>query len=496
MNAPAPHPPMAVATRATPAAAPTPATKEGRTMTHPASIVRTALLALAVTMFAPVAQADDGDPDPTFDTDGRAWHIWPDTFVQVETTAVAVLRDRSVVTAGWADHGNNNRDFAVAKFRSDGSLDTDFGDGGSKVIAFDLESGGDDRALGVFELADGKLLVAGSAGVGAPPYVWPATARLLANGQLDASYGSGGRKWLSTLPWSGGNVLLSAVTRTANGAIVFGGVCSSCGQGGLPDLLAVRLTATGQADAGFGSGGWRSFGRVGSDQSWMVERVEAVAVDRQGRVLLAGHEETYTDPDERQRALLLRLDAAGTPDATFGDGGLFLFDTLGSWSAQALAVDPANDSIVLALNTTNMPTVVPATMLIRVRSTGVLDTTFGDGGANIFSWAEGNAVRALAIDAQRRIAAAGWVDPDGVANAYFFAARLHHDGNFDTTFDGNGVRQLAMPIDTNTQARAYALALPGGQPVLAGSLYDGVGARFASGVARLQSDLIFADGFD
>jgi uncharacterized delta-60 repeat protein len=496
MNAPTLHPPMAVATRATPAAAPTPVVNDERTMTHSASIVCTALLALAMAMFATVAQAGDGDPDPSFDGDGRAWHIWPDTFVQVETTAVAVLRDGSVVAAGFADRGDNNRDFALVKFHADGSLDSGFGDGGTKVIAFDLENGGDDRALGVFELPDGKLLLAGSAGVGASPYAWPATARLRADGQLDASYGSGGRKWLSTLPWSGGNVMLTAVTRTADGAVVFGGLCSNCGQGGLPDLLAVRLTATGQADTGFGSGGWRSFGRIGSDQSWMVERVEAVAVDRQGRVLLAGHEETFTDPDERQRALLLRLDAAGTPDASFGDAGLFLFDTLGSWSAQALAVDPANDSIVLALNTTNMPTVVPATMLIRVRSTGVLDTTFGDNGANIFSWAEGNAVRALAIDARRRIAAAGWVDPDGTADAYFFAARLHHDGSYDTTFDGNGVRQLAMPIDTSTQARAYALALPGGQPVLAGSIHAGIGARFASGVARLQSDLIFADGFD
>lgn len=452
--------------------------------------------ALALLALAGVARADDGDPDPSFDGDGRAWHIWPDTFVQVETTAVAVLRDGSVVTAGWADHGANNRDFALAKFRADGSLDTAFGDGGTKVVAFDLEPGGDDRALGVFELADGKLLVAGSAGVGASPYAWPATVRLRADGQLDTSYGSGGRSWLTTRPWSGSNTVLTAVTRAADGDIVFGGICTSCGQGGLPDLLAVRMTPAGQADAGFGTGGWRSFGRVGPDESWMVERVDAVAVDRHDRVLLAGHEETYTDPDERQRALLLRLDAGGAPDATFGDGGLFLLDTVGSWSARALAVDPANDSVVLALNITNMPTVVPATMLIRVRSTGVLDTAFGDSGANVFSWAEGNAVHALAIDAQRRIVVAGRVDPAGAAESYFFAGRLLHDGSFDTTFDGNGVRQLAMPIDTNTHASASALALPGGRPVLAGSLYDVVGAHYASGVARLQSDLIFANGLD
>lgn len=458
-------------------------------------LARRPLACVALLLSAQVS-ADDGDLDPTFDADGRAWHIWPAAFVQVETTAVAVLRDGSVVTAGWADRGANNRDFALAKFNAHGSLDTTFGDAGTKVVAFDLEPGGDDRALGVFELPDGKLLVAGSAGIGSPPYAWPASVRLRADGQLDASYGNGGRSWLQARPWSGSNVSLTAVARAADGSIVFGGICSSCGQGGLPDLLAVRVTSTGQADTGFGANGWRSFGRVGTDGSWMVERVDAVAVDRRGRVLLAGHEETYSDHDERQRALLLRLDAAGTPDATFGEAGLFVLDTVGSWSAQALAVDPRNDSAVVALNTTNMPAVAPATMLIRVRSTGVLDTAFGDSGARIFSWAEGNAVHALALDAQRRIVAAGQVDPSGAANAYFFAARLLHDGSYDTAFDGNGVRQLAMPVGTNTQARACALALPGGRPVLAGTLYDVVGARFASGVARLQSDLIVADGFD
>ncbi len=465
-------------------------------MARSVPFTRIVLLALALAACAGAAQADDGDPDPGFDTDGRAWHIWPDTFVQVETTAVTVLRDGSVVTAGWADHGNDNRDFALAKFRADGSLETAFGDGGTKVIAFDLEPGADDRALGVFELPDGKLLVAGSAGVGSQPYAWPATLRLRADGQLDTSYGIGGRNWLQGRPWPGSSVMLTAVARAADGRIVFGGICQSCGQGGLPDLLAVRLSAAGPADVSFGTNGWRSFGRIATDDSWMVERVEAVAIDGAGRVLLAGHEETYTDPDERQRALLLRLDTAGTPDTTFGDGGLFVFDTLGSWSAQALAIDPGNDSAVLALNTTNMPAVAPSTMIIRVRSTGVLDTAFGDGGANVVSWSEGNAVRALAIDAQRRIVAAGWIDPAGAAQAYFFAARLHHDGSYDTTFDGNGVRQITMPISSNTLAQAYALALPGGRPVLAGSLYDVIGAHYATGVARLQSDQIFADGFE
>src|SRR5690606_35243018 len=120
----------------------------------------------------------------------------------------------------------------------------------------------------------------------------------------------------------------------------------------------------------------------------------------------------------------------------------------------------------------------------------------GDNGLVGLQWAEGNAATALAMGADRRINAAGWVDPDGAAQFYFFAARVLHDGTLDASFDGNGVRQLAMPIDTNTHARVAAIALSGGRQVLAGSLFDVVGAQFATGVARLQADRIFATGLD
>lgn len=443
------------------------------------------------------AHAEDGDPDPTFHQDGRAWHLWPSAFVQAETRAVAVLRDGSVVTAGWVDHGSDNRDFALAKFRADGEMDAGFGAQGTAVIGFDLSPGAGDRALGIFELADGKLLVVGSAGIAAAPYQRPASLRLRADGRLDTSYGTGGRARIDTHPWgAGASMILQAAARGPDGRVVLAGQCGSCGHGGLPDMVAVRMTASGQADSTFGNQGWTSLGRIAPDQSWMIERAVAVAIDRAGRVLLAGHEETNADPDQRQRPLLARLAANGQADASFGDGGMFVLDMLGSWSAEAIAVDPANDSAVLTLNVTNLPAAMPSTMLVRVRSTGVLDTAFGDNGAIGLQWAEGNAVHALAIDADRRINAAGWIDPSGAAQRYFLAARLLHGGAPDVSFDGNGVRQLSMPIDTNTHARVTAMALSGSRLVLAGTLFDMVGTRYASGVACLLADAIFADGFD
>lgn len=52
-----------------------------------------------------------------------------------------------------------------------------------------------------------------------------------------------------------------------------------------------------------------------------------------------------------------------------------------------------------------------------------------------------------------------------------------------------------MPIDTNPHARAYAIALSGARPVIVGSPYDGIGAQYARGALRPQSEQIFANGF-
>ncbi|MBB5208389.1 delta-60 repeat domain-containing protein [Chiayiivirga flava] len=459
-------------------------------------------LALPLALALPAAQADTGNLDPTFSGDGRAAALWPEQeFVQVQTQALATLPDGSVVLAGFADRGDNNRDMALVRFRADGQIDTQFGVDGFVVIAFDLVAGGDDRALGVFPAPGGGLLVAGVAGVDGSPSQWPAFARLTASGDLDPGFGSGGKRVTATQPWSGAQLLFTTSTRDASGRIVLAGQCGSCGHGGLPDMLAARFDANGVLDAGFGNAGYFSFGREGSDGSWGVERAVAASVDGDGRIVLGGHEETYTDPGERQRPLLVRTTVDGELDASFGDDGVLMLDLLGSYSVGALASDPLNDSQVASINVSNLPDVVPGTLLLRVRSTGALDTTFGDGGFLPLGREEGTSIDALAIDAARRITAAGWIDPNGGANHRdIFLARSLFDGTLDASFDGNGVKRVAMDVPDCLicDDRATAIGFSDGRVVVAGVMpaYIAPDQRDASVVLRLQSARIFADGME
>jgi hypothetical protein len=144
-----------------------------------------------------------------------------------------------------------------------------------------------------------------------------------------------------------------------------------------------------------------------------------------------------------------------------------------------------------------MQSVVPGSGLLRVRSTGVLDTVFGGTGFVDLGREEGTAIHALAIRGDRRVTAAGWIDPNGPGDYDFFIARTLHDGTLDASFDGNGVQRVPFDISTNSYDRAWAMTLSGERPVIAGTVFEVIGDQpYSTAVLRLKSDLIFADGLD
>ncbi len=88
-----------------------------------------------------------------FDVGDREW-----------LSAVAVQADGKIVMAGQAEVTMGNSDFLVARANPNGHLDTSFGSGVHRTIAFDLGGAYDsDFATGIAVQADGKIVVAGSA---------------------------------------------------------------------------------------------------------------------------------------------------------------------------------------------------------------------------------------------------------------------------------------------------------------------------------------------
>src|SRR4029077_6628971 len=100
---------------------------------------------------------------------------------------VALQPDGKIVVVGRSG-GLTGFDFGVVRYDADGSLDTGFGTGGMVRTDF---AGGADYAHGVAIQGDGKIVVAGHAGLVNDNDF--ALARYNADGSLDASFGSGGK---------------------------------------------------------------------------------------------------------------------------------------------------------------------------------------------------------------------------------------------------------------------------------------------------------------
>jgi uncharacterized delta-60 repeat protein len=173
-------------------------------------------------------------------------------------TAIALQPDGKSLIAGYTNV-LGTYDFAVERY-SGSLLDTSFGESGRRVV----DLGGADQANAMVLQPDGKIVLAGTtkAGSGSTATSRIAVVRLLANGDLDSTFGTGGTAIIS-IP--GARLQGNAVGLQSNGDIVVGGTITPAGST-RKQLLVVRLhgDATGTATTGGGTGGGGGAGGGGT----------------------------------------------------------------------------------------------------------------------------------------------------------------------------------------------------------------------------------------
>jgi uncharacterized delta-60 repeat protein len=137
--------------------------------------------------FAVVRYNADGSPDTSFDTDGKVTTSVA-TFDDVH--GVALQADGKIVVVGSSYNGSNY-DFSLVRYNTDGSPDMSF-DGDGKVTT-SLGSGYDDGRAVVVQ-PDGKIVVAGSAFLVGSQTAF-AMARYKSDGSLDSTFGMDGKAY-------------------------------------------------------------------------------------------------------------------------------------------------------------------------------------------------------------------------------------------------------------------------------------------------------------
>jgi uncharacterized delta-60 repeat protein len=385
-----------------------------------------------------------GDLDPSFGGSGSGpgrVYVAPEAG-PAEAHAVAVQADGKLVVAGYA---NSNTDFAVMRLNADGTLDTTFGSSGHTVVPL-----GAAQAIALQK--DGKIVVVGRLGTNHLGIV-----RLTAAGALDTSFGSGGKLTVTVGSGTGSGSYARSVAIEADGKIVVAGYATfTTGS----KAVVGRFTTSGGLDTSFGSFGWFS-----STFGMAEASADGVTVQPDGKIVLVGSAYTKGAPDAIAFA---RLTSAGALDSTFGSGGTRLVADPGGGDndANGLALQP-DGKIVAAgdVYTTSTDNV----RLVRVDASGNLDATFGSGGIatpTALTRVSG-APAGIAVQGDGKLVVPVAVVVSG--KPIFAIARYLSNGAVDTGFGTGGQAKTRFGIFTG-EDDAYAVTIqPDGKIVGVGA---------------------------
>ena len=219
--------------------------------------------------FAMVRYNSNGSLDTNF---GNSGIVRTDFGSRDMGRSMALQAGGNIVIVG-SSGGIGNEDFAIVRYNPDGSPDSSFGSGGKVMTPI---SGGEDIATSVALQADGKIVVAGHAGSGISADF--AVVRYAANGALDQTFNSTGKV---TTPVGGNKDLGNCVAIQSGGIIVVSGVTYN---GSNDDSAVVRYLSDGRLDTSFGGNGKvvTAFG-TGDDGG------VSVGVQSNGRIIVAGY---------------------------------------------------------------------------------------------------------------------------------------------------------------------------------------------------------------
>jgi uncharacterized delta-60 repeat protein len=408
--------------------------------------------------FALARYHSDGSLDTSFDGDGKV-RTGIGTLTDAATSMVIDSSGR-IVVAGyvWVDGLTN---FAVARYNPDGSFDPKFDSDGKTIV--DISST-NEFVWGVCLDSAGRIVVAGGTSIGSTGAF--ALMRVNADGSIDSTFDSDGKAVIS----------LKMSDNWANSTVL--------------DRLG-RIIVAGSADGDFGLARYHDDGTL--DSTFGVngrvvtpiangEEIVAAAIDGMGRIVCAGH----TWFNGKRDFAVARYNADGSLDTTFGLSGIVIAPVgTGHDSVSSVVIDSMNRIIVAgdAYDGSN-----GNFALVRFLPNGSLDETFGIGGKVFTDFGSyEDFANNVTIDALGRILVAGH------GGSGFALARYNADGSLDATFDGDGRVSTSFGSSYDTVS---SIAIDSSGRIVAAGFTAAGGGDWNFALARYNSDGSLDTTFD
>lgn len=263
----------------------------------------------------------NGSLDRSFGQEGVATvELSPELIYQ--TDDCVVLSDERVVFVGTRSlPGYMPQDYFFTCVKADGTLDTDFGNGGTTVVA---PFGRHFHVYGALPHIDGKILAFFEGFYMPEGDRANAFVRLDPSGQFDPSFGTQGVLFLQR-----GTRSFNPVARPDGRLLLSSSVNS---------VSVVRgFDAAGQPDLSFGEDGIAQLPLL----SGATLSTEELALQDDGRIVVRG---VLNEASGNSQSYLIRLRPDGKPDPTFNRGELLVLPRIG---ARGVVVEPADRVLAL-----------------------------------------------------------------------------------------------------------------------------------------------------
>ncbi len=338
--------------------------------------------------------------------------------------------DGKILVAGrQGDLASGASQLVLQRLNADGSLDATFGTGGKVIGAAGLN----EAAFAIAVQPDGSIVIAGRRGSDLM------VARFKPNGAVDNRFGAAG---VALADFGGEDVAYSLVIAADGSILAAGGSKQASG-----DAFAfARFLVDGRVDTSFGDGGRSLFAQGAGGNV-----AGSVTLDSAGRIVAAG-------PTVDGGVAVVRLNANGTQDASFGASGILVVTGLATRADlgrpdRSIGIVALADGSVLVTNHTAGGDFAIA----KIGAGGALDANFGDDGVAAIDFGGDDDADAILLQGSGEILVVGTTTAGGNKLA---VAALGADGSLLTGFGTGGKLTIdATPVDTSRELHIGDLVL-------------------------------------
>ncbi len=466
-------------------------------------VILALILTLAsVSFFMPkTVQAVDGDLDPAFGTGDASvpagvarTFFGADSSAQSDNVFALGFQSTGKIIAGGNTNPGGSQDFALARYNTNGTLDTTFGSGMTGKVTTNIRAFDTLTDLAIEPMTDKIVAVGLTTGLLSCSNVdldW-VIAKYNADGSPDTTFNTTGSLIIDFFGCNEG--ALGVVIQPDNKIVVVGYGLQPVGMSLDLHLILVRLNSDGTFDSTFNGDG-DTDGKIlfnqatGLGQAFDIVRIPSGP--HMGKFIVVGQATTMSGGGDFMAA---RFNTNGSLDTTFGpsDTGFVTtdFSPMNSDSANSVALQ--TDGKILAVGTTNSTDFA----LARYDSDGVLDTMFNTTGKVITDFSDMSVMRTdtgkfVGVMSDGKVILSGQSQGSDFTNNLAIA-RYNSDGTLDTmlgaNMDGKVVTHLGQNGMVNNAVIPNTGALQSDNKILVGGGINTSGMNDADMfVARFQN---------